>query len=330
MGTVSRFKSVHTRVKLIATAIFLAVVLVIWIVYHTYSLITPPSLIYIPPKSSQHSLLSVLRAQNVPLNIIDYRLLRRYPYPASGWVRFDPSKKISREEFLQELGDQQRQKSRRIVMFGGEALEFFATRTAKQTRLKASDIIKQYHAASPFEDGGIMAGYYQIPYRTNAEAMIYYMHLKSIDRYKKLAQKYMDGYDEDSWREILTIASIIQKETHVASEMPLISSVIQNRLSRGMKLQLDATLNYGKYSHSTITPARIANDKSSYNTYLHKGLPPHPIGSASIDAIMAALRPANSDYLYFMLAEDGSHNFAITYKEHRHNIEWYNKHKISK
>jgi UPF0755 protein len=105
--------------------------------------------------------------------------------------------------------------------------------------------------------------------------------------------------------------------------MALISSVIHNRLKKNMMLQLDATLNYGKYSHQIVTPSRIKSDKSHYNTYLHKGLPPHPIGSATKEAIIAAIKPADTNYLYFMLNPKGKHDFSATYSMHLANIRHY-------
>jgi len=295
--------------------------LLLYMIYHSYATITPPSLLYIPDSNS--SLLTALRAQKVPLNLLDYRLIQRYPSPKAGWVRFDSSKKISRETLIQSLHEKPREKSRRIVMYSANTLEDFAAITGKQTKLSAQKILQQYHHYSPYQDGGIIAGYYRIPYRTTPDAIIYYMVSSSEKRFAAWAEKYLGSYDTQAWERILTIASIIQKETQDPKEMPLISSVIHNRLKKDMKLQLDATLNYGKYSHQVVTPTRIKQDKSHYNTYRYKGLPPHPIGSATKEAILAALQPANTDYLYFMLADNGNHNFASTYEKHLANIRWY-------
>ncbi len=102
--------------------------------------------------------------------------------------------------------------------------------------------------------------------------------------------------------------------------MPLISSVIYNRLEKGMKLQMDGTLNYGKYSHTVVTPERIKSDESPYNTYKYKGLPPHPLGTVSLAALKASIKPAESNYIFFMLNPNGTHNFTATYKEHLKNI----------
>ena len=291
------------------------------ILYHSYVLITPPSLLYIPDSNS--SLLTALRAQKAPLNLLDYRLIQRYPPPKAGWVRFDSSKKISRETMIRSLHEKPREKSRRIVMYSANTIEDFATITGKQAQLSAQKILQQYHHYSPYRDGGIIAGYYRIPYRTTPTAITYYMTASSEKRFAAWAEKYLGSYDIQAWERILTIASIIQKETQKSKEMPLIASVIHNRLQKEMKLQLDATLNYGKYSHQIVTPERIRNDKSHYNTYRYKGLPPHPIGSATKEAILAALQPAKTNYLYFMLADKGTHNFATTYPEHLTHIRWY-------
>jgi UPF0755 protein len=84
---------------------------------------------------------------------------------------------------------------------------------------------------------------------------------------------------------------------------------------------MDGTLNYGKFSHVKVTPERIKNDLTSFNTYKHKGLPSSPIGAVSIASIKAAIKPAKTDYLYFMKNKQGVHDFTNTYKKHRKNIK---------
>ena len=296
--------------------------LLLYTLYHSYARIIPPSLLYIP--DNNRSLLAALQQQRIPLNILDYRLIKRYPRPPKGWVRFDTKTALTREALIQSLQKRPRERTRRIVMYSGATIQDFASRTAQQTNLSADKILAQYHYYSPYLDGGIMAGYYQIPYRTTPSAIAYYMTMASKQRFEVLANTYLGNYDISEWLRILTIASIIQKETQETEEMPLISSVIYNRLKKGMKLQLDATLNYGKYSHTPVTPKRIQKDTSRYNTYRHKGLPPYPIGSATQEAILAALKPAKTEYLYFMLADKGTHNFAAAYPEHLAHIRWYN------
>jgi UPF0755 protein len=92
---------------------------------------------------------------------------------------------------------------------------------------------------------------------------------------------------------------------------------------------MDGTLNYGEYSHQKVTPKRIKTDKSGFNTYANKGLPPYPICAVSIDAIEASLKPATSKYLYFMKNQDGVHDFTNSYKEHLNNINKVKRAKLS-
>lgn len=84
---------------------------------------------------------------------------------------------------------------------------------------------------------------------------------------------------------------------------------------------MDSTLNYGKYSHTVITPERIKEEKSLFNTYKYKGLPPHALGTMSIDALKAASKSQKGDYLYFMLNKEGKHDFTQTYEEHLKNVK---------
>ncbi|MEX2275659.1 MAG: endolytic transglycosylase MltG [Actinomycetota bacterium] len=114
--------------------------------------------------------------------------------------------------------------------------------------------------------------------------------------------------------EIVTIASMIEREAAVVSERPLVAAVIYNRLDRGMTLGIDATLRYiDPNPEDGLTASDLAID-SPYNTRLYKGLPPTPIASPGADALRAALEPAEEPFLYYVLCgEDGSHEFSVDY-----------------
>lgn len=313
-------KLMNRKILIASSGITLTILL--WIIHHIYLYITPPALLYIPD-TTKNNILTELAAQGVPLNILDYRLFKRYPKPKAGWVRFDSGKKMNIEEFIIKLINKPRVRTRRIVMYGGDTIEAFSLKISRLTRLTSSSLLGAYRHYSPYPDGGIIAGYYKIPYRATASSIMYYTVRESEKRFEKMANRYLDGYDTDEWMKILTIASIIQKETHNTEEMPLISSVIQNRLQKGLRLQMDGSLNYGKYSHQIVTPERIKNDHSIYNTYKHKGLPQRPLGSVSKTAILATLNPNKTNFLYFMLNRNGKHDFSATYAEHLQNIEIY-------
>ena len=131
---------------------------------------------------------------------------------------------------------------------------------------------------------------------------------------------------EMSVREVVTLASLIQKETGSTDELDLVSAVYNNRLRIGMPLQCDPTVIYALQLDSlydgNLTRANLQYD-SPYNTYRYPGLPPGPIASAGQAVLEAALAPADVRYLYFVSRNDGSHEFANTLREHNRNVQRY-------
>ncbi len=119
-----------------------------------------------------------------------------------------------------------------------------------------------------------------------------------------------------SRHDVVTLASIIEKEARLAEERPVISAVYHNRLKRGMLLQADPTVQYALGRHVDRVLYKDLEVDSRYNTYKHAGLPPGPIASPGAASIEAALYPANVPYLYFVAAPDGHHEFRETYAEH--------------
>jgi peptidoglycan lytic transglycosylase G len=127
-------------------------------------------------------------------------------------------------------------------------------------------------------------------------------------------------------RQVVTLASIVEKETAKPEERPLVSAVYQNRLRIGMALQCDPTVIYalqlaGRYN-GNLRKEDLATD-SPYNTYRYPGLPPGPIASPGRASIEAAVHPADADFLYFVSRNDGSHEFARTLDEHNRNVQKY-------
>lgn len=139
--------------------------------------------------------------------------------------------------------------------------------------------------------------------------------------HENLSRELLGDFNQTKWHEILIKASVIQKEAANNAEMPLISSVIDNRLAKNMKLQMDGTLNYGEFSHTKITPERILNDKSGFNTYIIDGLPKNAVCVVSKNAITAAIKPEKTEFLYFMRnKKTGLHDFSKNYGEHLKNV----------
>ena len=155
------------------------------------------------------------------------------------------------------------------------------------------------------------------------------------------AQKAMSRVLDQAWanrnqavplkdkRQLLTLASIVEKETGVPEERGLVASVFANRLVKGMKLQTDPTVIYALTKGQSdlgrsLKKADLSVD-SPYNTYKYYGLPPAPICNPGTEAIRAAANPEDSDYLYFVADGKGGHNFASSLKEHNNNVQNWKK-----
>lgn len=135
---------------------------------------------------------------------------------------------------------------------------------------------------------------------------------------------YQNAYDA------LIVASMIERETAVVSEKPEIASVILNRLTKHMRLQIDPTVQYGldKNFNDVITKKDLES-KTPYNTYQINGLPPSPICMPSESSILAALHPAKTDYFYYVANGTGGHTFSATYAEHEKAVIQYRTHRDS-
>ncbi|HRW81071.1 MAG TPA: endolytic transglycosylase MltG [Desulfomonilia bacterium] len=160
--------------------------------------------------------------------------------------------------------------------------------------------------------------YFLVPHITPLEIIA-----KMIDRFNKIYTPEMEQRAKElglSMTEVITLASMIEKEAVVQTEKPVISSVFHNRLKRNMRLQSDPTAIYGIEGFSRkISPKDLLRE-SPYNTYRHHGLPPGPICSPGIESIRAALWPARTDYLYFVARGNGTHAFSRSLQEHNQSI----------
>lgn len=123
--------------------------------------------------------------------------------------------------------------------------------------------------------------------------------------------------------QVVTLASIIEKETGDPRERPLISSVFHNRLKKKMRLESDPTVIYGIKNFDGNLTRKHLTTPSAFNTYLIAGLPPGPIANPGRAAIEAALFPAQSDFLYFVSKQDGTHIFSKTYRDHSAAVRKY-------
>jgi len=128
-----------------------------------------------------------------------------------------------------------------------------------------------------------------------------------------------------SLHEVVTLASIIEKETSLETERPLVASVLMNRLKKAMPLQSDPTVIYCLVGFDGNLTREHLDMPVLYNTYVFKGLPPGPIANPGLASIQAVLYPAKTSYLYFVSRNDGSHEFSENIKKHDHAVSRYQK-----
>ncbi len=306
------------RFKIIAAVVF-AIILFLLIMYNETPLSKGKPVFYIP-SSSVNAVAESLQENGYELNSIDHLVLRFVHLPEEGWYRVCGNE-VGRYFFFKNL-HKKRVRTLSIKIFAGETKREIFHRLSRDLMLDETMLDGNYTKLARFEEGNILAGRYSFPRSADEETVIRSL-LKQSDRaLDRFAREYYGfSFTAEQLKEALIVASIIQKESNDPDEMARISSVIYNRLKKGMRLQMDGTLNYGKYSRTIVTPERIRSDKSRYNTYKYKGLVPAPLGSVSIEALRAAASPQESGYLFFVLNEKGKHNFAETYKQHIKNVK---------
>ena len=174
-------------------------------------------------------------------------------------------------------------------------------------------------------EGYLFPDTYTLPRRTTADDLV----ARMVSRFEKALTPEIRRQAESrglSVRELVTLASIVEKETARADERPLVAAVYANRLKVGMGMQCDPTVIYaleraGRYT-GNLTRADLQFD-SPYNTYRYAGLPPGPIAAPGQASLEAAANPAPVPYLYFVSRNDGSHAFATTLDEHNKNVFEY-------
>ncbi len=128
-----------------------------------------------------------------------------------------------------------------------------------------------------------------------------------------------------SRHEVVTLASLVEKETGVQAERPLVSAVFHNRLNHNIPLQSDPTVIYGLENFSGNLRRRDLQTPSPYNTYRFRGLPPGPISNPGLSSLRSALYPASVPYLYFVSKNDGTHFFSETIREHNRAVDLYQR-----
>ena len=183
-------------------------------------------------------------------------------------------------------------------------------------------------------EGFLFPATYELPRHPKAAELTAEMARKFKEEWKRVASSGADpkersgSGEHETVNQTVTLASLVERETPKTEERPLVASVFENRLRRGMRLQCDPTVIYGmerlgKYN-GTLMGKDLSFD-SPYNTYEHAGLPPGPIGNPGEASLRAALHPADTKLLYFVANTQGGHFFGATLAEHNKNVVKYHR-----
>jgi UPF0755 protein len=184
-----------------------------------------------------------------------------------------------------------------------------------QAAVRDTALLARLDVPNPTLEGYLFPDTYAFPLGTSAGQAVHEMVYDFERRWKPD----WDAKASDlkiNRNDLVTMASIVEREARVPEERPVIAAVYYNRLRKGMLLQADPTVQYALGHHVGRVLYKDLAVASPYNTYIHKGLPPGPVASPGVASLAAAANPANVPYLYFVASPDGHHEFRMTLQEH--------------
>jgi UPF0755 protein len=317
--------------KLIVALIIIAMLALAGVAAWVYEQVTvahvPPGAveIVVPKGASSVKIARLLHQQQVITSDLVFRLLVRMRdvggHLRSGYYHF--SRPASMEQVLSRLQQGDVMRFQVTVPEGlrtDEMLKLLAEKTASGISVWQNELDKQLQGET---EGHLLPETYQYTKPIQPGQIIKAMIRAQQDVLSKLSP------EPEVQDRLRIIASIIEKETALDEERPLVSAAIHNRLKKGMPLQMDPTVIYGiwrsKGSFSGNIRKRDLAADTPWNTYTRKGLPPTPIGNPGAASLRAAAQPADIDYLYFVADGSGGHAFASTFAEHQKNVNRWMK-----
>jgi UPF0755 protein len=193
-------------------------------------------------------------------------------------------------------------------------------------------LIRDFAPGAQTLEGFLFPATYELPRHPAASELTAEMVHKFKEQWKQITSSPAAGHNVEGDRQavtrIVTLASLVERETPKPEERPLVAGVFENRIRKNMRLQCDPTVIYGMERlgqyNGTLTGKDLSFD-SLYNTYEHGGLPPGPIGNPGEASLRAALHPAETGYLYFVANTQGGHFFSATLADHNKNVVKYRR-----
>lgn len=300
----------------------------------------PPKGVFveIPRRSSQRATARILAQSGVIRSSLAFELYaRRHPkrsleageyffdHPLSGKEVFW---KLAKGEVFEQL----------FTVREGDTIFDIANNLEAANYMHAADFLAAANDASQIQDiapgaktleGFLFPATYNLPHRFTAADLTAVMVRKFRDAVEQIAPDRLDPLTPGTpLLSIVSLASLVEAETPKPEERPLVAGVYTNRLHKQMLLQCDPTVIYALKQADKYNPPLTFKDlryESPYNTYLHPGLPPGPIGNPGEAALKAALNPLPTDFLYFVSNTLGGHFFASTLAEHNKNVAKYHR-----
>ena len=328
--------------RLILTLVLIVILLGLGLFYREYTRKTgegDPVTVEIPEGTGTRQLVSLLKEKG----LIRFELpfyLKLYQTGNQGKLRYgsyDLNTGMSLDDLLRVLVQGTAEEQMTLTIPEGFSVEQIGARLEEKGIMTAAEFCQAVtDAAEGYEFGGDLPGkdtvYFQLQGYLFPDTYYLEKDTSPEQLVAMLLEEFENRYDEECLRrtrelgmtvnEVLTRASLVEKETDLAEEYATIAGVINNRLEQKMKLQFDSTVVYGmtdgQYGVDRVMYSHLKDD-SAYNTYRTEGLPPGPICNPGMEAILGVLYPEEHDYLYFMMdskKNDGSNLFFKTYEEH--------------
>lgn len=294
-------------------------------------------IVEVPPGAGLNQTLAILQAHGIvrpfKMDALYLRLTGRARGIKAG--EFDFTRPMTPAEVFDKIIKGDVYHHRVTVLEGSRSDEIFAIfeRAGFGTR---EEFIEAFLDTAPIEgidaaatdlEGYLFPDTYSLPKGTSARAIVRLM----VARFREVFRpEWVEAAKARGMtvREAVTLASLIERETALAEENPIVSSVFHNRLRDGMRLQCDPTVIYAlamRNQYDGNIRKRDLQIDSPYNTYRYAGLTPGPIGNPGASALQAAVQPAETDYLYFVSMNTGRHHFSETLEQHNRAVWEYQK-----
>ena len=342
------FRKIVTAVAVLLVLLLIAAVALIYTYQDMLEPVNPEAsedfrIIDIPSGSNAEAIASVLFGEGLIKNEFVFRLFVRQHNLGQGLIagryRLSPSMSLSQVVEIILSGDIYTETTWFTIPEGLTVLEMAAILEEKglvnrekfleMTRYPSVSLFEQFPILKEIDQNAIeylLEGYlfpdtYEI-YSDDSEEDIIGVMLRRLDQVISAVNGERIAETDFSWHEILTIASLIEREVRVDHERKLVAGVIYNRLAIGQRLEIDATIQYALGENKEFLLYSDLEIESPYNTYRNDGLPPGPIAAPGEASIIAALFPEAVDYYFYNYKYDGTgeHYFSKTYREHLENV----------